>query len=103
MEMAFVKANLAVFYNAKNHRQDPLVLLVVGTMNLDHFELVKSQRNYYKVDKGFLVCNGNCAVIGLVIPCAAIETVFGPILAVSVVIEQALSGERHSASRTNVG
>ena len=46
IEMAFVKANTAVFYNAKNHRQDPLVLLVVGTMNLDHFEVVKSQRNY---------------------------------------------------------
>ena len=101
--MAFVKADTAVFYNAKNHRQDPLVLLVVGTKNLDHFEVMTSQRNHYKVDKGFLVCNGNYAIVGLAISFTAIEAAFGPMHAVSVVREQALSGERHSASRTNVG
>ena len=93
IEMAFLKANLVVFSNAKNHRQDPLVPLIVPTVNLDHFEVIQSQRNHYKLDKGFLVCNSNCAVIGLVIPFAAIEAAFGPIDVVSVVTEQALSGE----------
>ena len=93
IEMAFLKANLAVFSNAKNYRQDPLVPLIVPTVNLDHFAVVPTQRRHYEVDKGFLVCNSNCAVIGLVIPFAAIEAAFGPIDIVSVVTEQALSGE----------
>ena len=103
IEMAFLKANLVVFSNAKNYRQDPLVPLIVPMVNLDHFEVIPSQRNHYKVDKGFLVCNSNCAVIGLVIPFAAIEAAFGPIDAVSVVTEQALSGKQHSVSRTDIG
>lgn len=92
IEMAFLKANLAVFSNAKNYRQDPLVPLIVPTVNLGHFDVIPSQRKRYKIDKGFLVCNSNCAVIGLVIPFAAIEAAFGPIDVVSVVTEQALSG-----------
>ena len=99
IEMAFLKANLVVFSNAKDNRQDPLVPLVVPTVNLDHFEVIPSQRNHYKIDKGFLVCNSNCAVIGLVIPFAAIEAAFGPIDVVSVVTEQALSGEWHISYR----
>lgn len=95
IEMAFLKANLVVFSNAKNYRQDPLIPLVVPTVNLDHFEVIQSQRSHFKLDKGFLVCNSNCAVIGLVIPFAAIEAAFGPIDAVSVVTEQALSGGKH--------
>lgn len=102
IEMAFLKANLAVFSNAKNYRQDPLVPLIVPTVNLGHFEVIPSQRNNYKIDKGFLVCNSNCAVIGLVIPFAAIEAAFGPIDVVSVVTEQALSGERHTP-HTKIG
>ena len=35
IEMAFLSANLAVFSNAKNYRQDPLVPLIVPTVNLD--------------------------------------------------------------------
>lgn len=101
IEMAFLKANLAVFSNAKNYRQDPLIPLIVPTVNLDHFEVIPSQRNHFKVNKGFLVCNSNCAVIGLVIPFAAIEAAFGPIDVVSVVTEQALSGEWHT-THTNV-
>ena len=93
IEMEFLKANLSVFSNAKNYRQDSLVPLIVPTVNLDHFAVVPTQRSHYKVDKGFLVCNSNCAVIGLVIPFAAIEAAFGPIDVVSVVTEQALSGE----------
>ena len=92
IEMAFLKANLRVFSNAKNYRQDPLVPLVVPTVNLPHFDVIPHQQRYYNLDQGFLVCNSNCAVIGLVIPFAAIEAAFGPIDQVSVVTSQALSG-----------
>lgn len=112
IELAFLQANLVVFSNAKNYRQNPLVPLIVPTVNLPRklfytymrsyliafldFDVIPHQREHYNLDKGFLVCNSNCAVIGLVIPFKALETAFGPIDIVSVVTEQALSGAGHS-------
>lgn len=61
VEMAFLQANFAVFSNAKNHRLAPLVPLVVPTVNLEHTQIIATQRQHYKLDKGFLVCNSNCA------------------------------------------
>jgi aspartate-semialdehyde dehydrogenase len=92
IEMAFMKANLPVFSNAKNYRRDPLVPLVVPTVNPSHLDVLHHQRKYYNLEKGFLVCNSNCAVIGLVIPFAALQAKFGPIDIVSVVTMQAVSG-----------
>jgi aspartate-semialdehyde dehydrogenase len=90
--MDFLKANLAVFSNAKNHRRDPLVPLVVPTVNPSHLDVLHHQRKHFGVEKGFLVCNSNCAVIGLVIPFAALQSKFGAIDQVSVVTMQAVSG-----------
>ncbi|KAI5196866.1 aspartate-semialdehyde dehydrogenase [Aureobasidium subglaciale] len=92
VEMAFLKSELAVFSNAKNYRRDPLVPLVVPTVNLPHLDVVHHQRKHYGLNKGFLVCNSNCAVIGIVIPFAALQAKFGPINQVSVVTMQAVSG-----------
>ncbi|WQF89580.1 Putative aspartate-semialdehyde dehydrogenase, semialdehyde dehydrogenase, NAD-binding protein [Colletotrichum destructivum] len=92
IEMEFLKANLAVFSNAKNYRRDPLVPLVVPTVNLPHLDLIPHQRKHHGLEKGFLVCNSNCAVIGLVIPFAALQAAFGPVDQVSVVTMQAVSG-----------
>lgn len=74
----------------------PIVPLVVPTVNLSHFDIIPYQRRHYGLKNGLLVCNSNCAVIGLVIPFAALEAAFGPIDIVSVVTEQALSGAGHS-------
>lgn len=90
--MEFLKANLAVFSNAKNYRRDPLVPLVVPTVNLAHFEIIPHQRKHHGLKKGFIVCNSNCAVIGIVIPFAALQRVFGNIDQVSIVTMQAVSG-----------
>lgn len=92
VEKEFQAANLAVFSNAKNYRRDPLVPLVVPTVNLSHLALIPHQRKTLGLQKGFLVCNSNCAVIGLVIPFAALQRKFGPIDTVSVVTMQAVSG-----------
>ncbi|KAL9043916.1 MAG: hypothetical protein Q9214_002911 [Letrouitia sp. 1 TL-2023] len=92
IEMQFLKANLCVFSNAKNHRRDPLVPLVVPTVNIPHLNLIPHQRKSYGQERGFLVCNSNCAVIGIVIPFAAIQAKFGPVDEVSVVTMQAVSG-----------
>jgi aspartate-semialdehyde dehydrogenase len=91
-EMAFLKSNLAVFSNAKNYRRDPIVPLVVPTVNLSHLDVIKHQQQHHGLEKGFLVCNSNCAVIGIVIPFAALQDKFGPVDQVSVVTMQAVSG-----------
>ncbi|KAK7421275.1 aspartate-semialdehyde dehydrogenase [Neonectria magnoliae] len=91
-ELAFTKAEIPVFSNAKNYRRDPLVPLVVPTVNLPHLDLIPHQRAQRGLTKGFLVCNSNCAVIGLVIPFAALQAAFGPISTVSIVTMQAVSG-----------
>ena len=91
-EMEFVKANIPVFSNAKNYRRHPKVPLVVPTVNLPHLDLLPYQRKEFQLEKGFLVCNSNCAVIGIVIPFAALQEKFGPINTVSVVTMQAVSG-----------
>lgn len=91
-EMEFIKADIPVFSNAKNYRRDPVVPLVVPTVNLSHLDLIPHQRKAYGLNKGFLVCNSNCAVIGMVIPFAALQAKFGPVEEVEIVTEQALSG-----------
>lgn len=90
--MQFIKAEIPIFSNAKNYRRDPLVPLVVPTVNLPHLDLIPHQRSVHNLSKGFLVCNSNCAVIGLVIPFAALQAAFGPIDIVSIVTMQAVSG-----------
>ncbi|KAF5638710.1 aspartate-semialdehyde dehydrogenase [Fusarium sp. NRRL 52700] len=91
-QLEFIKADIPVFSNAKNYRRDPLVPLVVPTVNLPHLDLIPHQRSVRSLNKGFLVCNSNCAVIGLVIPFAALQAAFGPISTVSIVTLQAVSG-----------
>jgi len=92
IEMEFVKANIPIFSNAKSYRKHPLVPLVVPTVNLDHFSLIPHQRQELSLEKGFLICNSNCAVIGIVIPLAAIQGAIGVVSEISVVTMQAVSG-----------
>ncbi|KAI5284434.1 hypothetical protein KEM52_002916, partial [Ascosphaera acerosa] len=92
IEMEFIKADIPVFSNAKNYRRHPQVPLVVPTVNLDHYGIIPHQRATLGLRKGFLVCNSNCAVIGVVIPFAALQAKFGPIEHVEVFTEQAVSG-----------
>lgn len=92
VELAFLKASFAVFSNAKNFRLAPVVPLIVPVINSGHIDSIPSQRQHYQIDKGLLVCNSNCAVIGLVIPAAPLIQKFGPIDQVSMVTMQAISG-----------
>lgn len=91
-EMEFIKAEIAVFSNAKNYRKDPMVPLVVPTVNPQHLDLIPYQRKQFGLKKGFLACNSNCAVIGMVIPFAALQKRFGPVQDVEIFTEQAVSG-----------
>lgn len=91
-EMEFLKANLVVFSNAKNYRREPTVPLIVPTVNTSHFDLIPHQRSVYGQSKGFLITNANCSTTGLVVPLKALQDAFGPLKAVMVHTQQAISG-----------
>ena len=63
---------------------------VVPTVNLPHLDVLAHQRKTNSLDRGFIVCNSNCAVVGLVVPMAALQARFGPIECCSVVTMQAV-------------
>ena len=83
--MEFLKAELAFFSNAKIYRRDHLVRLVESTVNLPQLDVIPRQQQYYGMEKGFLVCNSNYAVIGIIIPFATIKKEFGSVDKVSIV------------------
>jgi len=61
-------------------------------VNLSHFSIIPYQRQTFRLSRGFLACNSNCAVIGIVIPFAALQARFGRISTASIVTLQAVSG-----------
>ncbi len=61
IEEQFARAGYVVISNARNHRMDPTIPLIIPEVNGDHLELVQSQR----FSKGMIVTNPNCSVIGL--------------------------------------
>src|SRR5690554_3413589 len=92
LEMAFLKADLALFSNAKNYRTHADVPLIVPMANPSHFNLLNHQRSNYKLSKGFLVTNANCSTTGMVIPLKALQDAFGPLSKIMVTTMQAVSG-----------
>jgi aspartate-semialdehyde dehydrogenase len=91
VETAFLEADFAVFSNAGNHRMASFVPLLVPTVNISHLQMIPAQREHYGRKKGFLVCNSNCAVVGLVVPFQALQKL-GAIEQATVVSLQAISG-----------
>ncbi|KAI9245903.1 aspartate-semialdehyde dehydrogenase [Sporodiniella umbellata] len=92
IELALLKQDIVVFSNAKNHRRDPVVPLIVPTVNADHFDLISQQRALHQLNKGFLVTNANCSTTGLVVPLKALQDAFGPMSHIIVHTQQAISG-----------
>lgn len=78
-----------VFSNARDHRMDADVPLLVPEINPDHLALVQRQRG-----PGFIVANGNCTSIVLQLPLAALHRAFG-VTRCDVVSLQGLSGAGH--------
>jgi aspartate-semialdehyde dehydrogenase len=90
IEEDFARAGYTVLTNAKNHRMDPDVPLLVPEINADHLALLKTQRER-RGWSGALVTNPNCSTAGLVLPLAALNQVFG-IRRLIVTTLQSLSG-----------
>lgn len=89
-EQAFAAAGRFVVSNARNHRLDPDVPLVVPEINADHLGLLERQRAGRPAG-GAIVTNPNCSTIGLVLALKPLHDVFG-LEAVQVVTLQAVSG-----------
>lgn len=87
IEEDFAKAGYVVISNARNHRFDDDVPLIVPEINSDHLELVKIQ----KFGKGAIVTNPNCSTIGLAMALKPLADNFG-IDSLNVVTMQAISG-----------
>jgi len=90
IEEEFAAAGYAVSSNARNHRLDPGVPLLVPEVNPDHLALIEIQQRR-RGWKGFIVTNPNCSTAQLVLALKPIWDRFG-ITALSVVTMQALSG-----------
>src|SRR3954467_7786255 len=89
-EAAFARAGRFVLSNARNHRMDPDVPLVIAEVNPDHLCVLESQqkrRNW----KGGIITNGNCAAIVGALGLAPVQQAFG-ITKVFAATMQAVSG-----------
>ena len=87
IEEDFAKAGYIVISNARNHRYDPNVPLIIPEVNSDHLEMIKFQ----KYGDGAIITNPNCSTIGLVLALKPLHENF-VIESVNVVTLQAVSG-----------
>ena len=64
LEQAFADAGHLVLSNARNHRMDPVVPLLVPEVNAEHLALLKVQARQ-RGGKGAIVTNPNCSTVVL--------------------------------------
>jgi aspartate-semialdehyde dehydrogenase len=90
LEVEFAKRGAIVSSNASPHRMDADVPLVIPEVNPDHLALAEIQKRRLE-STGFVLCNGNCTTIHLVLALAPLHRRFG-LRRVLVTSMQALSG-----------
>ncbi len=89
IEQAFAAAGHVIVSNARNHRMDPLVPLLIPEVNADHLALVPEQQQQ-KGWKGAIVTNPNCSTVVLAMALAPLRTFEVKTVIVSTM--QAVSG-----------
>jgi aspartate-semialdehyde dehydrogenase len=90
VEQAFAKAGAFVLSNAKNHRMDPDVPLVIAEVNADHLSVLDAQKKN-RGWKGAIVTNANCASTTATVALAPLHEKFGAREAI-ITTMQAVSG-----------
>lgn len=90
IEIAFAQAGAIVSSNAKNHRMDADVPLVMPEVNPDHLRLIEVQRRT-RGWSGAIVTNANCVAIPLTMALKPLHDAFG-VEQVFIVSMQAVSG-----------
>lgn len=94
IESAFAEEGYFVISNARNHRYDPQVPLLIPDVNPDHIELLRHQGT-----KGAIVTNPNCSTTGLAMVLKPLHDAF-TIRKLHVVTMQAVSGAGYNAAKT---
>jgi len=89
IESALAARGHAVVSNARNHRMDPDVPLLIPEVNPEHLDALAVQRK--RTGGGYIVTNPNCSVVGLAMALAPLQRAFG-LQEVAVATLQALSG-----------
>jgi aspartate-semialdehyde dehydrogenase len=90
VEQAFARAGRLVLSNAKNHRMDADVPLVIPEVNAPHLALLETQRRNRNWSGG-IVTNANCAATVAAVAMAPLHEAFG-ITRAMVFTMQAVSG-----------
>jgi aspartate-semialdehyde dehydrogenase len=90
-ETALAAAGFPVISNARNHRMDGDVPLLIPEVNWEHASVVGRQRLNRNYSSGLVATNPNCSAIGLTLALKPLQDAFG-VAEVSVVTMQALSG-----------
>lgn len=91
IEEAFAAAGYPVISNAKNHRMEDDVPLVIPEVNPRHLEVIPRQRANRGWKKGFIVTNPNCSTVGMVCALKPLQEAFG-VRKAMVTTMQAISG-----------
>jgi aspartate-semialdehyde dehydrogenase len=90
IEEEFARAGHAVVSNARNHRMDPDVPLLIPEINADHLDLIQDQKRRFS-GSGFIVTNPNCSTVGLALSVAPLHRAFGVRRLITATL-QAISG-----------
>jgi aspartate-semialdehyde dehydrogenase len=90
VETELAAAGYAVFSNARNHRLDDDVPLVIPELNADHLQLIALQQKK-RGGSGFIVTNSNCSTMFLAMALGPLHQAFG-VEKVFVATMQAISG-----------
>jgi aspartate-semialdehyde dehydrogenase len=91
IEENLAAAGYFVSSNAKNHRLDPDVPLLIPEVNPDHIRVIEHQRRQRGWGRGFIVTSPNCSVTQLVLALKPLQDRFG-LRTVMVTTMQAISG-----------
>ncbi len=91
IELSLARAGIPVISNARNHRMQPDVPLLVPEVNAPHAEAIDRQRRGRGWKSGFIATNPNCSTVGLVMALAPLHARFG-VRRVAVTTFQAVSG-----------
>ena len=90
IEEAYAKTETPVVSNNSAHRWTPDVPMVVPEINIDHFNVIESQKKRLGTERGFIAVKPNCSLQGY-IPALAAWKEFEP-YEMTVCTYQAISG-----------
>lgn len=91
IEEDFARSGIAVFSNAKNHRYDDDVPILIPFSNPNHIDIIPYQQEKRGWKNGFIVTNANCSTTGLAIAISPLQEKYG-ISKIIAFTMQAISG-----------